>query len=373
MFRAIARIQFRLATYWTCCGSQTRAPGARLCEAQQPWLLVWSEIILGNRYSIWTNRLLILVAAAGAGCVHDQVRRDPAVIAEATALRFLQREVPSWSRENGCFSCHNNGDAARALYAATQKGYRIAPNVLADTTAWVAQPGRWDHNKGDPGFSDKRLANIQFAAALLAAWEAGHVKNSQPLQEAARKAAADQEADGAWHIEPQNPIGSPATYGTTLATFMALKTLLRANLPEASDAIRKARDWLQRTSADNMLTTSILLLDASGSGFHLHPASSIEQNIAAIRRAQTSDGGWGPYPDSPPEAFDTAVALLALAEARTRPGVDGLIHRGRSFLAAQQNADGSWPASTRPAGGASYAQRVSTTAWALLALLSTRQ
>ena len=324
-------------------------------------------------FSAWTKPLLILLAVAGAGCVHEKARRDPTIVTEAKAVEFLKREVPAWSRENGCFSCHNNGDAARALYAADRKGYSIPASVLADTTAWVAQPGRWDHNKGDPGFSDKRLANIQFAAALLAALRAGHLTNSQPLQDAARKVAADQGPDGAWHIEPQNPVGSPATYGTTLATFMALRTLVDARTPEVADAIRKGNDWLRRAPANEVLTTSILLWDSAGPGSHGYPPSLAEEGLNAIRRAQTADGGWGPYVDSPPEAFDTAVALLALSQVRASPGVGQLIHRGRSFLARQQNTDGSWPATTRPTGGASYAQRVSTTAWALLALLATKE
>ncbi|MEX0713581.1 MAG: hypothetical protein WD278_14585 [Pirellulales bacterium] len=37
----------------------------------------------------------------------------------------------------------------------------------------------------------------------------------------------------------------------------------------------------------------------------------------------------------------------------------------------QQLEDGSWPETTRPAGGQSYAQRISTTAWATIALLAT--
>ena len=81
--------------------------------------------------------------------------------AEARAVEFLKREVPAWSKNNSCFSCHNNGDAARALYKASQKGYRISSDVLADTTAWLAEPQLWDKNKGDPGFSDQRLANLQ--------------------------------------------------------------------------------------------------------------------------------------------------------------------------------------------------------------------
>jgi hypothetical protein len=41
-------------------------------------------------------------------------------------------------------------------------------------------------------------------------------------------------------------------------------------------------------------------------------------------------------------------------------------------LMRRQLADGSWPETTRPAGQASYAQRISTTAWALLALIEAR-
>src|SRR5262245_14850024 len=121
----------------------------------------------------WANGILILSVMAGAGCTAHRHNPLSATIAESVAVGVLKREVPAWSRENHCFSCHNNGDAARALYAAGRKGHRVAERVLADTTAWVERPAGWDKNKGDPGFSDKRLANVQFAASLLAASEAG--------------------------------------------------------------------------------------------------------------------------------------------------------------------------------------------------------
>src|SRR5262249_9422591 len=158
-----------------------------------------------------TQLVLLLSVAAASGCVSG-ARRDPPAMAEASAVQFLKREVSAWSRKNGCFSCHNNGDGARALYAAVQKGYRVPARLLAETTAWLAQPDRWEHNKGDPGFSDQRLANIQFGAALRAAYESGRATDRRPLQAAARKVCADQAADGAWHIEPRNSVGSPATY-----------------------------------------------------------------------------------------------------------------------------------------------------------------
>ena len=92
---------------------------------------------------------------------------------EDRALAFLGHEVPRWSRENHCFSCHNNGDGARALYAGFEAGFTIAPAVTEDTTAWLSDPARWEHNGGDGPFSDKRLARLQFTAALAAARRAG--------------------------------------------------------------------------------------------------------------------------------------------------------------------------------------------------------
>jgi hypothetical protein len=74
---------------------------------------------------------------------------------------------------------------------------------------------------------------------------------------------------------------------------------------------------------------------------------------------------------APPEAFDTAVVLLALAGLRENKGVEAMVARGLWFLAATQLPDGSWPETTRPTGSESYAQRLSTTAWATMALLAT--
>jgi hypothetical protein len=77
--------------------------------------------------------------------------------------------------------------------------------------------------------------------------------------------------------------------------------------------------------------------------------------------------------------FDTAIAVLALGSLQSEPRmarsaytVDELkdaIAKGKKYLVSQQKPDGSWPETTRPANPESYAQRISTTAWALLALL----
>jgi len=99
-----------------------------------------------------------------------------------------------------------------------------------------------------------------------------------------------------------------------------------------------------------------------------------------IKEGQGRDGGWGPYLTSPSEPFDTALATLALAALSQRRAAPtftsdaraAAIAAGRGYLLRQQLADGSWNETTRPAGQSSYAQRISTTGWALLALVETR-
>src|SRR6185503_8375447 len=91
--------------------------------------------------------LSVLSALVVAGCVAHLDQTDPGLRAELHAVDFLKREVPAWSRDNHCFSCHNNGDGARALYAASQEGHRIPSRVLKETTAWLARPDRWEKNK----------------------------------------------------------------------------------------------------------------------------------------------------------------------------------------------------------------------------------
>ncbi|MFN0122679.1 MAG: hypothetical protein ACKV2V_19450, partial [Blastocatellia bacterium] len=261
----------------------------------------------------------------------------------------------------------------RALYVAARRGYDVPASALAATGAWLATPARWDENKGDPGFSDKRLAAAQFAAALLAAHENGQPVAPAALAQAARKLAAAQTPDGAWPIDQGTTLGSPATWGTSLATWMALRLLRAAALPETNTAARRAALYLTRLEANNVMNAAVIWLALA------RDRGARRQRAAAwrmLRRAQTRDGGWGPYADAPPETFDTALVLLALDAARQAGMKDGMremIARGRRFLIAGQTADGSWPATTRPSGGDSYAQMMSTTAWATLALLATEQ
>jgi hypothetical protein len=289
--------------------------------------------------------------------------------AERRALEYLAREVPRWSVENNCYSCHNNGDAARALYAAKGLGRPFPDAALRDTTDWLARPAGWQHNGGEGEFSDKKLAAIQFAFALTAAREAGAVREREPLQSAARLLTAEQESDGSWRIDGSGAIGGPATYGRFLATAAARAVLAAAGM-EFQKQTELADHWLRECRPETVLDAAAVLIGLADAD----DAAAKEQRaqcLDLVRRGEAREGGWGPYVNSPPKPFDTAVVLLALRHAHESRAATAMIARGRQYLIVTQLEDGSWPETTRPPGGTSYAQRASTTGWATQALLLT--
>jgi hypothetical protein len=287
---------------------------------------------------------------------------------EDRAIAFLSREVPAWSVKNKCFSCHNNGDGARVLYTAVGMGHSIPKKSLADTSDWLIRPEQWDKIGDSAGSSDKNLARIQFAAALVDGLDAGVIKNREVLAKAAKLVAENQKPDGSWQVDAPGNIGSPATYGPCLATYLARRTLQKADAKQFKVAINKADRWFERVPVKNVLDAAAVLqalsdistTEGSAQRRHCHDL---------IRQGESKDGGWGPYVNSPPEPFDTALVILALSHYHEEAGVKDMIKGGRAFLLKSQQEDGSWPETTRPAGAQSYAQRISTTAWATMALL----
>jgi hypothetical protein len=316
---------------------------------------------------------MVLVAPAPRNKV-QAASRQPAAreLPEARAIRFLSVEVPQWSAANHCFSCHNNGDAARALYVAQRLGYSVQAKTLRATTDWLIMPSQWEHNGGQGPFSDKRLARIQFAAALHTATESGLAgeQGRTALIEAAGQLAADQDSDGSWLGDSEGILGTPATYGRALATLMARNALRAADPDQFASALARADKWLRQMPLHNVMDSSVVLL-ASADSDDKRWEKMRQEAYAIILKGQSEDGGWGPFITAPPEPFDTALVLLALANnEKTLPSAD-VIRRGRKFLITIQLPDGSWPETTRPPGAESYAQRLSTTGWATLALLET--
>jgi hypothetical protein len=317
---------------------------------------------------------MALAAVALASATVARAQADPGGAAEAKAIAYLAREVPRWRQENACYSCHNNGDAARALIVGLQRRHAVRP-AIEDTLGWLSDPSRWQSNPGGKGGGDdKRLARIQFASATVTASTASLVPQAA-VEAAAALVASDQRDDGSWQLDASTSIGSPATYGTPLATAVALRVLSESRALSRSAAIARGRAWLRGVDPVNVPDAVAIILMA-------HTREDVDRQRAALeflKRAQGRDGGWGAYTTTASEPFDTAIAMLALTEISKRPPGEAQVYspselqsaldRGRGFLIREQLSDGSWPETTRPARQESYAQRISTTAWAVLALM----
>jgi hypothetical protein len=302
----------------------------------------------------------VAMAAAPAGS-EDNAAATP----EVRATTYLAAEVPKWYRENKCFSCHNNGDAARALMLAQSRGLRKDRAPLKETLDFLRAIETWDENGPEGPFKDRKLARIQFGAALTEARAAGMSVDFFRMQQAARMVAELQQPDGSWPSDAPGTIGSPVTYGQPLATAIALRTLLAAKDETLLAAVERGEAWFETREPKNVLDAAATLITLHSHGTR-SAITRCDEALAIIEKGQSSDGGWGPNVSSPPEVIDTAIVFIALASQRDKFAAQ--IAAGRKYLLAQQLPDGSWPATTRPTGADSYAQKLSTTGWALQAL-----
>lgn len=316
---------------------------------------------------------LLIAVALGPRAARLSAQKHAETTPEGRAIAFLAVEVPKWVGENRCYSCHNNGDAVRALMGAVKSGDLKDRRPLDDTLRFLAAPGRWDANGPEGPFKNKQLARIQFAAALTDAVATGLTSDRQALGQAAALVAEDARDDGSWEVDAPGTLGSPVTYGQALATYLASRTLAAADPAKYAEPLTRTRNWFERHPPQNVLSAGATLLALANDGGGAAAVAERERAMQLVRQGQSPDGGWGPFVTAAPQAFDTAVVLLALAAQRGRSAERAaLIERGRKYLIATQEPDGSWPATTRPPGADSYAQQLSTTGWAAQALLATR-
>ena len=317
------------------------------------WLLVLLAWMLGGNAAAQT--------AVTRNAIDQSLRRS---------VQYLSSEVATWKEQHKCYSCHNNGDGARAIFAAKKAGLEPSAKALQVNAAWVSLPDQWDHNGPDGPFSDRKLARIQFAAALVEAIESKIVADRQPLFVAAEQLVKEQQMSGAWDFEGADSLGGPTTYGRALATVLAQRVLVVADPQRYAVPIGRTDEWLRKLEPQSVIDSAAVLIGLRGAKDN---DADVQRRRCReiLRRGQGDDGGWGPYVTASPEAFDTALGVLAL-HAEADDAARQSAARGVAFLVRNQLSDGSWPETTRPVPRESYSQRISTTAWATLALLGAR-
>ena len=117
----------------------TRAPGI-IAPSEPPPMYPRNPqpsdmVRAGNKIQIHMGRLVDVMTkpsyAAFGLCLFFACACEAATV-EERALEFLSKEVPRWRIENGCYSCHNNGDAARALFTAVRMKIAVDAAALSN-------------------------------------------------------------------------------------------------------------------------------------------------------------------------------------------------------------------------------------------------
>lgn len=312
---------------------------------------------------------VIATATTGLAFQPAATATSPAI---AKGVAFLRAELPKWRKDN-----HHHGDAIRALLEAGSRGYDIG-DTLAETLNFLKQPAAWDQYTAPAGLNDKRLTHLQFAGALAVAERHGKAASTD-LEAAAKLLIADQAANGSWEVGDSQGPGSAAAYGTVLATWSARTSLIASGMQPDNFTIVQADRWLRGLTVESVFDASALLLALDLNGDVM--ADGLRRTaLGIVRTGQAANGGWGPEAGAPPQVFDTAVAVLALSALNVEPRIARSTYRpeelldaiakGKAFIESQQQPDGGWPETTGGTGKNSYAQRISTTGWALLALLA---
>jgi hypothetical protein len=241
------------------------------------------------------------------------------VTAVERAIIYLAREVPKWHRENRCYSCHNNGDAVRALATAASQGQLSERKPLDDTLDFLRSPDKWDANGPDGPFKDEKLARIQFTAALADATTSGLIDDRGPLESAAELLVELQHADGSWPADAEGTLGSPVTYGQALATAMGIRILLATDGKEFAKHVELAQQWFSERQPRSVLDAAATLLALSNTDNQVGRLRRI-QALKLIAAGESDGGGWGPFVSSPPDVFDTRNrrSTLTSPSLRTR-------------------------------------------------------
>lgn len=295
-------------------------------------------------------------------------------------LRYLESQIPLWHEEHGCASCHHDGDATRALlevHALHDSELAIGEEVLAAMLERLREPEHESQSAESSPYEDPVLADLQFSAALATACATGAIEERAPLVRAAVRLGEHVAEDGRYLVVPERVTGAPVTWGNTLATVMTERVLRLADTPDLRPLADRCRHALLAARPERSLDAAALLLrfadpaaDEAEEG-----AECVAHCTQLLAASAASSGGFGPFVRSPAEVFDTAVVLLALEAVRRSGAQDekslalaARIEPAIDWMIRQQEPDGSFVETTRPSGGVSLAQRVSTTAWALTAL-----
>jgi squalene-hopene/tetraprenyl-beta-curcumene cyclase len=296
-------------------------------------------------------------------------------------IGFLEREGAAWVKKQGCASCHHVPMMVWALHEARDRGHRVNETALAEIMSWAL--AEKDHAQVFPDLPlDKTRTEADYLGPLLMALALGADKDRDESVEKARHrlldhAVSQQAEDGSWNA---NSGGRPPVHASqdvqTSWVFLALSDRAEEGRSAPWKIQREAAaDWLSRNPpSDSSQAIAMRLLVSRRLG---KAAKDVRPLVGALLHIQNEDGGWAQTMQMKSDAFATGLTMYALSGSRADgDGLDEAIARAQAFLVKEQQDDGSWPMSSRPAepSGPGPARNLGPikfvgTAWATIGLV----
>ena len=249
------------------------------------------------------------------------------------ALPLLEKTARVSMNERSCFTCHSHGMPFLALKIAAERGFKTDPGLaralLEHTHASLRRNrGAFESGRGTGGQAD----SAGWAAWILAegSWPADETTRAVGHYLGARDADA-----GHWVNVSVRPPTEASPFTTTFVALAGLRAYGEKEAVEKRSAA--ARRWLRDAKPK----------DTEDRVFRLRALAALGEDVGAAVKdlldVRRPDDGWAQTEGMESDAYATASALAALAQAGKRP-VDA---KGVEWLVRAQKPDGSWHVKTR--------------------------
>ncbi len=255
------------------------------------------------------------------------------------ALVLLEQTSPSFIKQGGCNSCHNQMLPAAAQAFARDRGIptggtivQLPPEVSETTTERIIE------------YSAAAGGNPNSVGYELFASAAAHQKATPRIEAQVYSLKSMQQPEGYWRTGGNRPPLTFDDFNTTAYVIYALNAYAPAPQRADTDArIARARAWLLKATPQTTQERAFHLL---GLVWSKADRGAIDGAARGLQATQRKDGGWSQLPAMPSDAYATGLALWAMSEGKVQPHQPAY-QAGLHYLLDTQASDGTWHVKSR--------------------------
>jgi len=254
-------------------------------------------------------------------------------------LDLLEKTSPTFVKQGGCNSCHNQMLPAAAQAFARGRGIATGETIVQlPPEASEATAERYVEYSIGGGAGVTALGFELFAAAM------DHKPADARIRAKLYFIKGLQQPEGHWLGGGSRPPLTFDDFTTTAYMIHALRTYAApAEAADTNARIARARSWLLSNAPERTQERAFQVL---GLAWSHADAAAIDGAVKSLQTSQRTDGGWSQLPALASDAYATGIALFALHEARMPP-THQTYRAGVKYLLSTQAADGTWHVKTR--------------------------